>query len=134
MDTKWISFFFFGLAGVVHFFFFILESFLMQKAGAHRRLKISEEAHQAIKPWAFNQGFYNLFFAVGIFIGLYLVTQKMVMLAGLLTSFCGLSMLLAGIVLWFSAPPMRKWAYVQILPPLLGFLFLFSHVAPAFRG
>ena len=125
---EWISFFFFALAALVHIGFFIMESFLLQKPGAEKALRISDQAHAAIKPWAFNQGFYNLFLALGTFWGLSFVLKKQVMIAGVLTSFCGFCMIAAGVVLWFSVPHMRKWAYLQAGLPLLGFICLFFHI------
>jgi len=125
---QWLSFLCFALAGLLHIIFFVVESILYQKKGGHALFKVSEADHQATKVWAFNQGFYNLFLALGTFGGLYFVFQRQVMLAGVLTGFCGLSMICAGIVLWYSAPHLRRGALAQILPPLLGFIFLFFHV------
>ena len=128
MIVQWLSFICFALAGLLHVGFFIIESILYQKKGGHVLLKVSEADHQATKVWAFNQGFYNLFLALGTFGGLFYVMQKQVMLAGVLTGFCGLSMIGAGIVLWYSAPRLRRGAVLQALPPLLGFIFLFFHI------
>lgn len=125
---QWVSFFFFFVAAVMHVGFFIIESFLYQKPDGYKFFKISSKDHQATKTWAFNQGFYNLFLALGTFWGLYFVTQKQVMVAGVLTGFCGMSMLAAGVVLWLSAPHLRKAAYYQIIPPLLGFISLSFHI------
>jgi len=125
---QWVSFFFFFVAAVMHVGFFIIESFLYQKPDGYKFFKISPQDHQATKTWAFNQGFYNLFLALGTFWGLYFVTQKQVMVAGVLTGFCGMSMLAAGVVLWLSAPHLRKAAYYQIIPPLLGFISLSFHI------
>lgn len=125
---EWISFCFFALAGLVHILFFILESFLLQKEGGYKILKISPTDHAAIKPWAFNQGFYNLFLALGIFVGLYFVLKTRIQLAGVITSLFGLGMIGAGLVLFFSVPKLRLGAYLQIVPPLLGFAFLAFHI------
>lgn len=125
---QWVSFFFFFVAAVMHIGFFVIESFLYQKPEGYKFFKVSPQDHQATKNWAFNQGFYNLFLALGTFWGLYFVTQKQVMVAGVLTGFCGMSMLAAGVVLWFSAPQLRKAAYYQIIPPLLGFISLSFHI------
>lgn len=126
---QWLSFICFALAALLHVGFFVMESILFQKPGGHKLFKMNENDHRAVKVWAFNQGFYNLFLALGTFLGLYFVMTKQVMLAGVLTGFCGLSMIGAGIVLWFSAPHMRRGAVLQILPPLLGFIFLYFHVS-----
>ena len=128
MKVEWISFALFALAGFIHIYFFYLQSILFQKKDGYKYFKIQEKDHAAVKIWAFNQGFYNLFLAIGTFLGLYFIFQKQVMLAGVLTSFCGLSMIGAGLALWFSAPQLRRGALIQILPPTIGFIFLFFHV------
>ncbi len=130
MDTKWISYYFFFFAGLVHIGFFFFEAVLIRRTETARRLGLTDDAHAQVKIWAINQGFYNLMLALGTFLGLWLVRQKQVMLAGLLTSFCGITMIVAGVVLFVTAPRLRKWALLQALPPLLGFLFLVSHVRP----
>ena len=128
-DVKWISYFFFFIAAVVHIYFFILESFLFQKPNGYKIFKMNQHDHEAVKIWAFNQGFYNLFLAVGILIGLYMVNQLEIKMAGMMISFCGLSMIAAGLVLFFSNKKMRRGALIQILPPALGFFFLVFHIA-----
>ena len=126
---EWISFFLFAVAALIHFYFFYVESFVIQKSAYAEKMKISQETHNAIKPWAYNQGFYNLCLALGTCWGLSYVLKKQVMLAGILTGFCGLSMIVAGVALWFSVPRLRKLALLQLVPPLLGFVFLFFHIA-----
>jgi putative membrane protein len=128
MISQWLSFAFFLTAGLIHVGIFIIESILFQKPGGYKWFKVSEQHHAAVKIWAFNQGFYNLFLALGTFVGLYFIFQKQIMLAGLLTSFCGLSMIGAGVALWFSEPKLRRGALLQILPPLFGFATLALHV------
>ncbi len=128
MKVEWISFIFFFIAALIHIGFFILESILFQRPDGYKYLKIPAKDHSAIKLWAFNQGFYNLFLGLGTLLGLGFIFQKQVFVAGVLTSFCGLSMIGAGLVLWFSAPPLRRGALIQLLPPLIGFIFLSFHV------
>jgi len=129
LKAEWISFFLFALAAFVHIGFFVAESFLFQRSGGHRLFGVKESEVPAVRIWAFNQGFYNLFLALGTFVGLYFVLKMQIMLAGVLTGFCALSMIGAGIVLWWSAPRLRRFALLQITPPLLGLLFLYFHVA-----
>jgi putative membrane protein len=128
MDAKWISFYLFALAGVIHLGFFVFESFFLQTQKGEKFLKLSPDTYRQVRVWAFNQGFYNLAFALGTFWGLYYVLKLQVMVAGVLTSFCGFSMIMFGMVLWWTVPSMRKLAYLQMGPPLLGFLFLFFHI------
>jgi putative membrane protein len=128
MKVEWISYFFFFMAAVLHVVFFVMESVLFQKPGGYKVFKVKPEDHQAVKIWAFNQGFYNLFLAIGMLIGLYYVNQLEVRLAGMMVSFCGLSMVGAGLVLFLSDKKMRRGALIQMVPPLLGFFFLSFHI------
>ena len=127
MIVQWLSFAFFFLAALIHVGFFVMESILFQKPGGHKIFKVTEAEHAAVKVWAFNQGFYNLFIAIGTFVGLTLIFQKQFFVAGIMTGFCGLSMIGAGVVLWFSAPRLRRGALIQMIPPILGFIFLSFH-------
>lgn len=126
--VQWVSYFFFFLAALIHVGIFILESVLFQKPGGYKYFRIKPEHHEAAKKWAFNQGFYNLFLAVGMFIGLYYVNQLQVRSAGIMVSFSGLCMMAAGIVLIISDKKMLRGALIQIVPPLLGFFFLAFHI------
>ena len=126
--VKWISFFFFTIAAFIHLGFFVFESFLLQSPKGHQWLKMNEKDFSHVKIWAFNQGFYNLFLSLGMFLGLYFVLKLQVHLAGVMTGFCSFSMVFAALVLWFSAPQLRRAAILQGLPPLLGLIFVFFHV------
>ncbi len=130
--TKWISYFFFALAALIHVIFFFYESFVLQKSDWAQRLGLTADQHKAIKPWAFNQGFYNLFLAVQMVIGLYFVNKLRPDIAGPLTGLAGLFMLLAGLILFFTTPKnkkiMRAGALIQLIPPALGFFFLIFHI------
>ncbi len=126
---EWISFVLFALAALIHIGFFIAESILFQRPGGHRIFGLKESDVLAVRPWAFNQGFYNLFLALGTLLGLYFVLKMQIMLAGVLTGFCAVSMIGAGLALWWSVPRLRRFALIQMLPPLLGLLFLYFHVS-----
>ncbi len=128
MKLEWISFIFFSLSAAIHVGFFVLESVLFQKTGGHKIFKIKESDHAAVQIWALNQGFYNLFLAVGMLLGLFFVIDGRREAAGILVSFCGLSMIGAGLALFFSARHLRRGALIQMLPPAIGFLFLVAHI------
>ena len=128
MKLEWVSFIFFSIAAMIHISFFILESILFQKPNGYKLFKIQASDHNAVKIWAMNQGFYNLFLAIGMMIGLYFVIAGRREAAGLLVSFSGLSMAGAGLVLFFSARSLRRGALIQMIPPILGFLFLAFHI------
>jgi len=78
-----------------------------------------------IKPWAYNQGFYNAFLTLGAGAGLVMMGSINLWLAGIaLAMFATLSMVLAATVLITSQPKMARAAAIQGVPPLLGILFL----------
>lgn len=60
-----------GLAALVHVYIFVIESlrFLTPSTMKAFGIRSIEEA-EIMKPWAFNQGFYNLFLAVVAAVGL----------------------------------------------------------------
>ncbi len=109
---------FFILSGLLHIGFFLIESYFFQKSDGYKYFKIPKENHAPTKIWALNQGFYNLFLAIGILVGIYLISETLIL-------FCAISMIGAGIVLWFSAPQLRRGALIQMIPPLMGIIFWF---------
>ena len=118
MNTQNLSPFLFLVSGLLHVAFFIIESYLFQKPEGYKYFKMTKADHEPVKIWALNQGFYNLFLAFGIFTGIHLKVDA-------LTYFCALSMIGAGLVLWFTARRMRRAAYIQMLPPLAALLLRF---------
>ena len=59
------------LAALLHVFIFCLESLWFMKPEVYKRFGArSLQEAQALRLFALNQGFYNLFLAIGIFIGL----------------------------------------------------------------
>ena len=62
------------LAAAIHVWFFVLESVLFGRPGVAARFGLrTEEQIAAVRPMAFNQGFYNLFLAIGIAAGIALL-------------------------------------------------------------
>jgi putative membrane protein len=107
---------FVGLAGVLHLVFFALESLLFHKPSVRQRFRVRSEAEaQAARPWAFNQGFYNLFLAAGAIGGLIAGGDR----GHAIALFCCACMLGAGIVLIGSDRRMARSAAIQAVPPLL---------------
>ena len=76
-----------------------------------------------IRPMAFNQGFYNLFLAIGAGVGLAFLGINST-IAHTLMMFPALCMVGAGIVLFFSVKKSRGAAIIQAGPPFLGVLFI----------
>ena len=114
------------LAAVIHLFIFFLESVLWSRPTTWKRfgLKSQEEA-DTVKPMAYNQGFYNVFLALGAGTGLIMISSTNVVQGGIaLSIFALLSMLLASIVLITSNPKLWRAAVLQGAAPLLGIIFL----------
>lgn len=109
------------IAGLVHVFIFSLESLAWTSARA-RRIFGTGTAEQAelTRELAFNQGFYNLFLAIAVFLGtaLYAAGSEAV---GATLVFTGAgSMAAAALVLLLSSPDKARAAITQGLVPLLG--------------
>jgi putative membrane protein len=116
-----------ALAGVIHVLFFCMESLWWTKPAVYRRFRSTAEQAQATKALALNQGFYNLFLAVGAFAGLALMGTGRPGAGMTLVSWNCASMLAAAVVLAASSPQMIRGAVIQGLAPLvflLGVLYL----------
>ena len=114
-----------GLAALVHVFIFYLESLAWTGPLARRTFGTGSEQDAApLAELAFNQGFYNLFLAIQVLvgIGLHLGGQETVgttlVLAG-----AG-SMVTASLVLLVSSPDKRGAALKQGAAPALGVIAL----------
>ena len=114
------------IAAILHAWFFVLESLLWRRPPTWRRFRIeSQEAADLIAPMARNQGFYNLFLAVGVVGGLLVGGDQhsffeFTMSPGTaVTLFCCLSMVGAGVVLALGDHRFLPAAVVQAGPPAL---------------
>ncbi|MCB1604849.1 MAG: DUF1304 domain-containing protein [Gammaproteobacteria bacterium] len=114
------------IAALLHVLIFCMESLWFMKPGVYKRFgaKTVEDA-ESKRLFAFNQGFYNLFLAIGIFIGLGLLhSGGYLQVAQTLILFCTASMLFAGIVLIISGGiRMLRAGVIQLLFPLLTWVF-----------
>jgi len=107
------------LAAVLHVLFFAYESVMFEQPAVHARFRTRTQDVPAVKPWAYNQGFYNLFLAIGTVVGvvLALVGPEDVGLALVLFG-CG-TMLAASLVLVVTDRRMARAAMTQGLFPAL---------------
>jgi putative membrane protein len=111
------------VAALIHVWFFVLESVQFKQPRVYGRfgLKSAEDA-AIVRPMAFNQGFYNLFLAVGVAVGLGLVAGGRVEEGRAMVLFaCGV-MLGAAVVLFASNRRFLTAAAIQGGPPLVGLL------------
>lgn len=107
------------VAGSVHVLIFCMESLWWTTPAVRERFRQAPEQADATRLFAFNQGFYNLFLALGTFAGLTLALTGFTTAGLTLISWNCLSMLGAAIVLAVSAPRMRRGALIQGAAPLV---------------
>ena len=118
-----------GLAAALHVFIFYLESIAWMSPRARATFGTSVEEAGATKSMAFNQGFYNLFLALAVFIGI-IVCLAGAPVIGLTLVFTGVgSMLAAALVLVASSPSLAASAIKQGLLPLLAVVILIIGIA-----
>lgn len=113
-----------ALAAALHLLFFLMESVLFDRPAVQRRFGVAPTEADAVRPWALNQGFYNLFLSLAVIIGIGLWltgrthSGQAVVLTGCMV------MLGAGIVLACTDRRMRRAAAIQAVPPLLAVVLL----------
>ncbi len=112
-----------GIAGLLHVVFFVFESVLFKRPKIQRRFHVESSAADAVRPWAFNQGFYNLFLALGCFVGLAGVGLDAATARAFVIFPCA-CMVGAGAVLIATDRRMMRAAMMQLVPPLVALVSL----------
>ena len=108
------------VAALVHVWFFVLESIRFMQPAVWRRFGLASEAEAGVvRSFAFNQGFYNLFLAVGIALGLGLTAAGDVAAGRAIVLFACGSMIAAGVVLAAHNPAFVRAALIQVGPPIV---------------
>jgi putative membrane protein len=108
------------IAALVHVSFFAMESLWFMRPAVWRRFGLTSEADAAIvRSFAFNQGFYNLFLAVGVAAGIALVAARDPVAGRAVILFACGSMIAAGVVLYLHNPRFLRAAALQVVPPLI---------------
>ena len=115
-----------GLAALVHVYIFVLESLRWTEPATRRVFGTTEETAAITAPLAYNQGFYNLFLALGTAAGIALVPGDRPGCLALIVFGTG-SMLAAALVLVTSDRSKARAAAVQGLLPALALLALLLH-------
>jgi len=114
-----------GLAALVHVYIFYLESFAWTGARARRTFGTGTAADAgAMRELAFNQGFYNLFLAIAVFLGIALYAAGQPVVGATLVFTGAGSMAAAALVLLLSSPDKAAAALKQGLIPALGVVAL----------
>lgn len=123
------------LAAALHVYIFTMESLTWTRPATWKRFGLASQADaETTRPLAYNQGFYNLFLAIGAFIGVGCValaaegSAQSVVGWTLIFSCCG-SMLLAAVVLALSGKKYLRVAATQGATPLLAVVLALLAVA-----
>jgi len=111
------------VAALIHVSFFVMESVWFMRPTIYRRFGLSSDADaRTAQGFAYNQGFYNLFLAIGVAIGLALVVSGRSDAGDTLVLFACGSMVAAGLVLVLHDPRFLRAGALQVLPPLVAIL------------
>jgi len=113
-----------ALAALLHVYIFVLESVLWTTPRARKTFGNSEQAAAATKQLAYNQGFYNLFLAALVFVGIVVVASGGTAVGTTLVVAGTASMLGAALVLFASDATKRRAATTQGVFPLLALVAL----------
>jgi putative membrane protein len=123
------------LAAALHVYIFTMESLTWTRPATWKRFGLTTQADaETTKPLAYNQGFYNLFLALGAFVGVGCVafgaggSAQQVVGWTLIFSCCG-SMLLAAAVLVLTGRKYLRAAVLQGTPLLAVVLGLLAVTA-----
>jgi putative membrane protein len=111
-----------GLAAVLHVVFFVFESLLWTRPDVYARFGIgSGEQAETIRPMAFNQGFYNLALALGLFVGIVMLGRdgSAGVVGKTLVLFATGCMVVAGVVLASTGRSYWRAASIQLVPAAL---------------
>jgi len=109
-----------AIAALIHVWFFALESLLFERPTVFRRFGLrSAEDAAVVRPMAFNQGFYNLFLAAGIVVGILLIANGQEPAGRAIVLYACACMVGAAAVLLATNRRFLAAAAVQAGPPLV---------------
>jgi len=118
---------FVALAAILHVYIFLMESAWWTRPKIWQRFGLGSQTEaETTRVLAYNQGFYNLFLAVGALIGLFLFFGGPEEAGEALILFSTASMFVAAIVLTTSGPGKVRSALTQGTLPLIGFILFLS--------
>jgi putative membrane protein len=109
------------VAAFIHFYFFLLESVLWTRPRTQKLFRMTAADADTTRVLAFNQGFYNLFLAAAVFVGVILGDEGKILIDYALTS-----MALASVVLFFSKKGMIRGVIVQGLLPVIYLVYQYA--------
>ena len=118
-----------GVAAAIHLYIFVLESVAWTGDRARATFGTTPEQARETRSMAFNQGFYNLFLAVEVVVGVVVLAAGSTAVGATLVFVGAGSMVAAGLVLLTSDRTKTRPALVQLTPPLLGIALLAAGLA-----
>ncbi len=107
------------LAGLIHVMFFALESVLFRRPAVHANFRVAAADVAAVQPWAYNQGWYNLFLAAGAIGGVVAAHTSAAGTGRALVMFTCACMVAAALVLLSTNRAMLRGALIQGVPALV---------------
>ncbi|TGO06608.1 DUF1304 domain-containing protein [Serinibacter arcticus] len=113
-----------ALAALIHVYIFVLESLRWTSPRSRALFGTTPQEAEATRAMAYNQGFYNLFLAVAVIVGIIALAAGSTAVGATLVFTGAGSMVLAGLVLLTSDRSKTSAALKQLVPPLLGILAL----------
>ncbi|PJZ58255.1 DUF1304 domain-containing protein [Leptospira barantonii] len=114
-----------GIVGLLHVWIFLMESVLWMRPRIYKRFGVPDsKTAEQMKTVFLNQGFYNLFLAIGAIYGAIFFDLHPGYAPAVLVFAC-LSVFGAGTVLFVSKPAMARAAFIQGLPPLIAVILYF---------
>lgn len=114
-----VGFVFAGLAALVHVLIFFLESIAWTGPRARAAFGTTAEEAEATRELAFHQGFYNLFLAIVVLLGIVVGALGFLTVGATLVLTGVASMTAAAVVLLLSSPRLAAAALKQgVLPAL----------------
>jgi len=121
-----------GLAAAIHVYIWVLESMLWMRESTRRTFGIRSEADaETLRAMAYNQGFYNLFLALGVVVGLVLLWAGLEIAGVVVVLFACASMTLAALVLVSANRRMLRAALIQGAAPLVAVALFVTALATA---
>ncbi len=108
------------LAALIHVYFFVLESLWFMRPAVWARFGLaSADEARTVRSFAYNQGWYNLFLAMGVAVGLVLIAAGATDAGRGIVLFACASMAAAGIVLVQHNRGFIRAAAIQSVPPIV---------------
>lgn len=120
-----------GVAAALHIYIFVMESVTWTSATTRAVFGTSVDEAEATRQMAFNQGFYNLFLALAVIVGIVLVAADERAVGATAVLVGAGSMAAAGLVLLVSDRSKASAAIKQLTLPLLGVVVLAISLASA---